>query len=370
MSNRLCILVASLLFTRLAGGAEPDDLTALLEPIRQRHQLPALAAAAMQEGAVKSMGVCGVRKFGSSESVTVKDRWHIGSCTKSMTASLAAMLVEEKKLSWTTTIAEVFPELRQKMDPQWQPVTLEQLLTHRSGAPGNPPPALWEEAWKRKGTPTAQRLAFVRGLIAQKPATAPGTQFTYSNQGYSIAGAMIERVTGQAWEKLIAARLFVPLKMTAAGFGPPATEGKVDHPWGHLGTPHNPVPPGPAADNPPAIGPGGTVHCSIGDFVRYAGWHARGLRNEQKLLGDAGFARLHQPASEQGYAMGWTVTERSWAGGRALVHNGSNTMFYAVMWVAPEKDAAFVAATNAAGPEAEKACDEAVSLLVQRHLAQ
>jgi CubicO group peptidase (beta-lactamase class C family) len=64
--------------------------------------------------------------------------------------------------------------------------------------------------------------------------------------------------------------------------------------------------------------------------------------------------------------MGWRVLPRSWAGGNALTHNGSNTMFFAVMWVAPAKDIAFVAATNCAGDEAAKACDEAVALLLQR----
>ena len=62
--------------------------------------------------------------------------------------------------------------------------------------------------------------------------------------------------------------------------------------------------------------------------------------------------------------MGWLVVPREWAGGYALTHTGSNTMWFCVMWVAPEKGAAFVAATNVAGPAAEKACDEAVATLI------
>jgi len=48
--------------------------------------------------------------------VTTNDQFHIGSCTKSMTATLAAMFIEEGKLRWDTTIAEVFPESKGKMD--------------------------------------------------------------------------------------------------------------------------------------------------------------------------------------------------------------------------------------------------------------
>jgi len=56
-----------------------------------------------------------------------------------MTATLAAMFIEEGKLRWDTTIAEVFPELKGKMDKRYEEVTVEQLLTHRGGVPGKPP---------------------------------------------------------------------------------------------------------------------------------------------------------------------------------------------------------------------------------------
>ena len=106
------------------------------------------------------------------------------------------------------------------------------------------------------------------------------------------------------------------------------------------------------------------MHCSISDLARYAGWHARGSRGGRTLLSEKGFAALRRAPAGQDYALGWSVAERAWAGGATLSHAGSNTMFYAVVWVAPEKNAAFVAATNAAGPEANAACDEAVSALI------
>ena len=129
-----------------------------------------------------------------------------------------------------------------------------------------------------------------------------------------------------------------------------------------------PVPPGPTADNPPAITPAGRVHLSIADFARYAGWHARGAAKGKALLSEASFTKLHTPPPGQDYAMGWGVTERPWGGGKVLSHSGSNTQWYAVVWVAPAKNAAFVAATNVAGKDAEQACDEAVSAMIQKLL--
>src|SRR5258708_40124375 len=168
------------------------------------------------------------------------------------------MLVDEGKLSWHSTIGEVFPELQGAIRSGWGNVTLDQLLTHRSGAPDHPPVELWAEALEQKGTPTEQRLAILRGTVCQPPEAPHGKKFIYSNEGYAIAGAMIERVTGSSWEALMRERLFEPLGMTSAGFGAPAAEGRVNQPWGPLGEVGElrPVPPGPMADNPPAIAPG------------------------------------------------------------------------------------------------------------------
>jgi len=357
---------------RAAEDLAPEDFTTKLEEIRRERGLPALAAAAMRHGKLVINAAAGVRKLGADELVTTDDKWHLGSCTKSMTAMLAGMMVDEGKLSWHSTIGEIFPDLNGAMRPSWRNVTLDQLLTHRSGAPGNPPVELWAEALEQKGTPTEQRLAILRGIVCNPPEAPHGKKFIYSNEGYAIAGAMIERVTGEAWEDLMRERIFEPLGMTSAGFGAPATPGKIDQPWGHLGEVGElrPVPPGPMADNPPAIGPAATVHASLADFARYADWHADWKRAEPRLLTEESFNHLHQSSPNDDYALGWLVQERDWAGGNVLWHTGSNAMFYAVMWVAPEKEATFVAATNAAHSEADDACNAAVVAMIRRVLGK
>jgi CubicO group peptidase (beta-lactamase class C family) len=129
------------------------------------------------------------------------------------------------------------------------------------------------------------------------------------------------------------------------------------------------MPPGLAADNPPSIAPAGTMHFSINDFARYAAWHAAEGKDAPQLLTAESFTKLHTPIGSESYALGWRVLKRTWAGGRTLTHAGSNTMWYAVMWIAPEKNLALVAATNAATAGAEQACDDAVALLLERYLA-
>ncbi|GAA5482710.1 serine hydrolase domain-containing protein [Haloferula sargassicola] len=336
--------------------------TTEIEAIRGRHQLPALAVLAAKDGKILEQLATGVRKSGDDAEARRDDPFHLGSCTKAMTATLAGILVDEGSIGWDTSIAEVFPKLAKKMQPDYRAVTLDQLLHNRGGVPTEPPPDAWEEAWKERGSPRKQRLRFIEAVLAQPPAAPPGTRHVYSNSGFAIAGAMLEERADLPWEELITKKLFRPLGMTTAGFGPPGKKGKSDAPWGHERTADGLVPRW--SDNPPAIAPAGRVHASLADFARFALLHADG----SKLLKPATLEHLHQPAEGGDYACGWRVLKRDWAGGTALTHNGSNTFWYAVVWIAPARHAVFIAATNVAGEAAEKACDEAISLMIGKWL--
>lgn len=351
-----------------------DSVSQMLETIREKHNLPALAAAVVVDGTIVMTSAVGFRKNGGPEKITVDDQFHLGSFTKSMTATVAAMLVEQGKISWTTTIGDAFPEFKSEIHPDYLDVTLEQLLSHRSGAPGDAPADLWRDAWAATGTAAEQRLAFIKGILAREPEAKPGTKFIYSNQGYTIAGVMLEKVTDKTWEELLRSMLFEPLGMTTAGFGAPASVGKVDQPWGHtkaLLSGIEAVPPGPRADNPLAITPAGAVHCSMGDLAKYAAFHMAGERDESKLLKAESFKKLHTVvAGNDNYALGWMVLKRSWANGRALMHNGSNTMFYIVVWMAPDKNCAVVVASNIGVDEAFEGCDEVAGKLINRYFGK
>src|ERR1035441_1324869 len=373
MTDRLLfgILLGSVsmatVLTVTAAPSTPADTTQSLEAIRKKHDLPALAVVVVKDGRICDRAAVGVRKWGESTPVTTNDIFHIGSCTKSMTATLTAMLIEDGKLRWDTTIAEVVPELKGKMDKQYETVTVEQLLTHRGGVPGTPPAAAWKRAWEQKGTPTLQRREFIEAVLRPPPEAAPGTKKIYSNQGYAIIGAMLERITGTPWETLITERLFKPLHMDSAGFGPPGKTGAVDQPWGHTRKLLVTVPF--QEDNPPAIAPGGRVHCSLDDLARFTMFHMQRGRQDG-LLKPNTLNRLHTPPAGGDYACGWVVVKRDWAGGNALMHNGSNTMWYVVMWLAPEKDFYVVVATNIAGSGAGKGFDEAAAAMIQQWLAK
>jgi CubicO group peptidase (beta-lactamase class C family) len=153
--------------------------------------------------------------------------------------------------------------------------------------------------------------------------------------------------------------------MTTAGFGPPGTPDVLDQPRGHTAE-GKPVEPGVNADNPPAIAPAGLCHMAIRDWAKYVSMHLLGARGESTFLSRASFDRLHEPPKGFAYAMGWAVTERPWGAGTVLNHNGSNTMWFCVTWIAPRRDFAVLICCNQGGDAAAKACDDVAAALVSR----
>lgn len=340
-------------------SAQPESLNALLEELRLKHQLPALGAAVVRKGQVVAIGVCGERARGSGVLVTVDDRWHLGSCTKAMTATLAARLVDQGKLEWSQTVGRAFPDWSETIHEGWRDTRLDQLLQNRGGAPGQPPQALWAQLWKRSDAPSTARRWFVQELLKQAPSKPAGTAFEYSNQGFVIAGAMLEQAGGATWEELLRTQVFEPLEMKHSGFGPPGSAEKIDQPRGHR---DQAIAPGPAADNPAALGPAGTVHATLGDWARFAAAHA----SQTSLLKPESWRKLHQAPEGAEYAMGWGVVERSWAGGTALTHSGSNTLWYCTLWIAPAKEYAVMVTTNVGTGKVSQACDQVIGAVMKQ----
>lgn len=351
-----------------ASAFARDDVSEDLTRFTKDGKVPGMAVAAVLDGRIVAAGASGVRKLGDPAKVTVLDKFHIGSCTKSMTGTLAALLVADGRITWQTTVAEVFPDL--DIHPGYRKATLLQMASNSGGVPGNIPGDLWKQMVADRGKPESkQRDALVRALLKSPPAYPPGSNNIYSNGGFTIAGAMLERASKQPYAALARQRLFQPLGMDSAGFGAPATPGKVDQPYGHIKRLGFivPVPPGPDADNPPAITPAGRVHLSILDFAKYTSLHAGGTSLAPLNSKQLHFLHKPVPPSKE-YAVGWLSLDRPWAHGKALNHNGSNTMNYAVMWLAPERRFAVVATANIDSAASVKACDEACAMMIGRYL--
>jgi CubicO group peptidase (beta-lactamase class C family) len=366
--NSLLILFALpfLIITPALPGQKETALKKvedLLEPIRQKHQLPALAGVVVAGSGLEAVGAVGVRKAGTDIAATAEDLWHIGSNTKAMTAALIGRLVEQSKLKWETTIEDAFPDLATEWPPVFKKLTLLHLLSHRAGLPPN---LLWA-VLPRTGSIREQRLAALKLAASARLLSEPGTKYLYSNLGYVIAGTMAEAVADSSWEELIKKMLFEPLGMQNVGYGGVGTPGKIDQPWGHTADGKPVSGNGPDMDNPPVLGPAGRVHCSLEDWALFIADQLRGARGEKALLKPETYQTLHAPPFGGNYALGWGVAEREWGKGTVLTHSGSNTMNMAVVWLAPRRDFAILVVSNQGGEGAYKACNEAASALIRWH---
>jgi CubicO group peptidase (beta-lactamase class C family) len=359
------LALAALPFTAAAAPA-PFDLSPTLKPILAKHKAPGIIAAILDANTITALGAAGIRKSDSPVPITSADQIHLGSDTKAMTALLIGQLIENKQLTFDTPMDKIFPDLASKMKPAAAKITVQHLLNHTSGLPANAPD-WW--AYDRSNDPLpTQRRDAVKFLLAADPAQPPGTKYLYSNAGYVILGAILEQKTGRTWEQLIQQKIFAPLKMTSAGFGPPGTSGLVDEPWGHL-LDNDKLKPS-QTDNPPVMNSAGRVHCTISDWAKFIALYLQPHAGVPALLNADIQKQLITPAKGMVYAGGWIITERPWAGpgtATVLTHSGSNTMWYCVAWLAPKKDFAVLSAVNLGGDDAASACDDAAAAMIQLH---
>jgi CubicO group peptidase (beta-lactamase class C family) len=386
-SLALLSLIATFNLSTTAGAQ--DSLDAMLDPIRTKYALPAVAAAVIKDGKIIASGAVGERVAGTGIAVTVDDRFHLGSDTKAMTATLAGMMVEEGKLRWDSTIGEVLGPVCPGLRPKFAAIRLEQLLSHTSGIPTDT-----DEILKLYFSPDAfdhtltdWRLHMIRSWGSKHDPSYPASgKFQYANLGYITVGAMIEKVSGEPWERLIIERIFEPLGLKTAGLGPQATFGLYDAPVGHRADDKGKLtafPWGNPADLPSSVGPAGLAHMSIRDFAIWAGWNAGEGKRGPALVKAETLKRIHTPIitmdvknpkvgmpKSGAYAYGWGLSKFDWTDKPVLTHTGSNGMNFSNVLVDADHDLAIVFATNMAGDKADPASLEVLKALYEKYVKE
>jgi CubicO group peptidase (beta-lactamase class C family) len=357
----ISIALMALLALLLAADstAAPRDLAPTLRALAEKYKLPGAVGAIIHGDQIMALGSAGIRKVGDPAPFLPTDTIHLGSDTKAMTAILIGQLIDKKELTLDSTMRELFPDLAAKMHPAMATNTVRNLLNHNAGFPHD---LDWRAlAATQLPLPRQRRLAVERALSIP-PATPIGS-YLYSNIGFVLLGAIIEAKTGQPWEEVMRKEIFLPLHMASAGFGPPGTPDKVDQPWGHILEQGKLIPQ--QFDNPPVLGPAGTVHCSISDWSRFIAETLHAAQGHPTLVSAETFKELTTPLPKQNYAGGWMITQRPWANGLALTHAGSNTRWYCSVWIAPRKDFAVLLAMNYGSDPAAKAADEGIGKLIE-----
>ena len=342
----ISLLAINSLLSGTSLAAATDDLDAILKNAVDGTKTPAISALVIRDGRIAQQAVRGVRRNDGTDPVQLNDVWLIGSTGKPMTVALIARLVERGVLAWDRPLAEMLPELAGSMRPEYRPVTLVQLLSHRSGLPENIRDLKILDAYFADARPLPQqRLAFITEALKDAPAAAPGAEFGYCNTGFVIAAVIAERAMRTPFEELMQREVFHPLGMTSAGFGP--TPG--GQPQGHrAGKPATAAMTNSDEGVPLMYAPAGTVHMNPHDWAQFCLDQLAGSRGGGKLLAPASY-RLMQTALPGGpVAMDWGV-QPSIAGrkGPVLVHGGSDGNWLAWVVLFPATNNGVLVTANA-----------------------
>jgi CubicO group peptidase (beta-lactamase class C family) len=205
----------------LAHDLTKADLEAFLDALipaqLQNRDIAGAVISVVKDGQVLLAKGYGYADFAAKKPVVAETTlFRPGSISKVFTAIAVMQLVEQGKLDLDRDVNEYLDFEIPKTFPE--PVTLRRLLTHTAG---------FEETLKNLFVPSAHEMRPLRDyLIEAMPVRifAPGAVPSYSNYGLTLAGYIVERISGEAFDKYIAAHILTPLKMDHSSFAQPLPE--------------------------------------------------------------------------------------------------------------------------------------------------
>lgn len=213
----LCASVLSI-FPFVAAAAESnfDYVDTIVQKAMTKAGTPAVSLAIVQRGKIVYEKAYGFRSLDSKVAATTATTFPIGSVSKQFLAATMVAMAREGKLSLDDRLSKYEPSYTNASQ-----ITIAQLLSHEAGIRDYYP--LDYPTLESFHPISMQALADRQGHLPLD--FVPGTRWQYSNSGYTIAGAIAQRIQGAALFDIYRHRFFVPLGMTSAhwidgGFGP------------------------------------------------------------------------------------------------------------------------------------------------------
>lgn len=311
----------------------PSTRRALLHRIavaQAEGRAPSLVAAVVRDGrAVWHGSRTSVEGHGPDESV----QYRIGSITKTFTAVLVLRLRDEGLFDLADPLEKHLPGTGAG------DATIAELLAHTTGLAAESPGPWWER------TPGSLRPE-LSDVLGEQPFLHPsGRRFHYSNPGYTLLGALVERLRGAAWEDVLRREVLEPLDLNRTSTRPqaPHAGGWAVHPWADAMLPE-------PSEDLGRMAPAGQLWSTTADLARFAVFLARG---DDRVLSAGSVREMRTPAAPPeasdvadgaAYGLGMQIQHRH---GLLLVgHGGSLPGFLASLMISVEDDVAAVVLAN------------------------
>lgn len=333
-------------------GISAQSITKYADSLREKYHVPELAFAVIKPRTIILKQVIGYHKTNTTDkkdAANINDYFHLGSNTKAITGFVAAYLVEQGKIQWSTKLFDLYPDWKTAANPAYYDVTLQDLLSHRAHIQPYTAGADFTTLPAFSGDVAQRRNQFVAYLLTLEPVkTANG--FSYSNAGYSIAACMLEKLTGKTWEQLVVEILHDKAGLNIRFGWPNLTD--PNQPWGHWDEDGKLVAlPGTITYNLHLIEPAGDINIPITDYARFVQMNLEGLTGKDNLLKSDTYNFLHYGIKD--YAIGWANVNTD--AQKFSNHAGSAGTFYCITRVEPLNKIAYIVIANSATAGAQLA---------------
>ena len=325
---------------------QPAVLEAEVAQVAQELGVPGAAVGVDHRGE-REIVTHGVTSVDHGRPVDESTLFQIGSTAKTFTATAIMILVEQGRIELDRPVRRYLPELRLRDDSTAETLTVGQLLNHTAGWDGG-------DAWTDTGEGD-DALERSVALLADLPQQfAAGTGASYNNAAFVLAGRVVEKVTGETYERALARLIFDPLglrqtmtslneimtQLFAVGHrSPGSADGTVlvCRPW---------------SDPRGYLPAGARLASSLGDQLTWARFQLGDGRSADgtKLLSEHRLRAMHAPTTSHELlpgvriGVGWLLREID--GVRLVEHHGDVSGQHSSVTVVPERDCAIVVLTN------------------------
>jgi beta-lactamase class C len=316
-----------------------------------------LAVAVVKDGKVALMRTYGVREAGGAEKVTPDTVFRLASLSKGFAGTLAAMEVKDGKLDLSTKAVSIVPQFRLRSAKDTEAVTLEHILSHRTGLP----PYAYDNLLEA-GTPVIEILAKYKSV---RPICPVGDCFSYQNTTFNMITPAIERASGKSYAMELQTRILDPLGMTSTSLGRNGLTrtGNWARPHKRDGLDWIPVTVKEPYYKVPAAG---GMNSSINDLAK---WVIAQMGERPEVLSPAVLDEAHRkristpvensrqrslktPVTATYYGLGWRTS--IYAGEKMISHTGSVEGYFAQIAWLPKQRAGIVLLSNTRGSRATK----------------
>ncbi|CAA9311560.1 MAG: hypothetical protein AVDCRST_MAG11-1529 [uncultured Gemmatimonadaceae bacterium] len=351
----LLALAPSALRSQAPSGEPFAAARALVRSAMAEQRIPAMAVAVAKDGRIVWEEGFGWANVARRVRATPHTMFSVASVTKPMTATLVMRLVEQRRVGLDRPANDFLGAAKVRSDA-WSPAgaTVRRVLSHTAGLP-------FHYEWVYRGEGHRGRTgdeAIARyGVLVAPPAAV----FQYSNIGYGVLGAIVERVSGRRYADVMQTEVFRPLGMrhtvvsNGAGLGDTAAV--------RYATEREPYPPY-DLDTPA----GGAVYTSVHDLVRFGMFHlGNRVPGQQPILRDATRRAMQQPAtpgSGDQYGLGWLVDDHD--GHRRVFHPGDMPGVRARLNLYPGANLVVAVVANQYTEAVDRVADAAAAALLPR----